>query len=129
VDALHPDGGGPAEGHILVVEDDPDIRFTIKWALEDEGYRVLTAADGREAIEHGMASRPSLLVLDMGLPIVSGDGVAARLREAYGGAVPILVVTADGHAAEKARRVGAASYLSKPFDVETLVRSVVRALD
>ncbi len=114
--------------HILVVDDDPDILFTIQWALEDEGYQVRTAADGREAIQRGIESRPALLVLDMGLPIVAGDGVAARLREAYGSELPILLITADGHAADKARRVGAVAYLSKPFDVDTLVETVRRSV-
>ncbi|HEX6510562.1 MAG TPA: response regulator transcription factor [Chloroflexota bacterium] len=118
----------PGLGYILVVDDDPDLRFTIRWALEDEGFQVETAADGQEAIERGMKTRPALLVLDMGLPIVNGDGVAARLRNELGFGLPILVITADGHASEKAARVGAFDYLHKPFDLEALVRSVHRGL-
>lgn len=121
-------GNVRSEGAILVVDDDPDLRYAIRWALEDEGLVVTTAADGREALDIGARDRPALVVLDMGLPIVSGDGVAAGIHEAHGSAVPILVITADGRAMEKARRVGAFDYLHKPFELDDLVAAVRRGL-
>jgi DNA-binding response OmpR family regulator len=113
---------------VLVVEDEPQMRQVLAWALEDEGLPVQTASDGSEALEVAQAQRPALVVLDMGLPIVDGYGVASGLRTTYGQEVPILVVTADGRAAEKARRVGAYSYLSKPFDLSDFVDAVRRGL-
>jgi len=113
---------------VLVVEDDRDVRHTIKWALEDEGLSVETAADGQEALEVAARTRPGLVLLDMGLPIVDGYGVASGLRQTYGDSVPILLITADGRAAEKARRVGARTYLHKPFDIDHLVEAVQRLL-
>ena len=113
---------------ILVVDDDPEIRQMIQWALEDEGWTVETAADGRQALERATRARPSLVVLDMGLPLVDGDGVARGLKAAYGATVPILVVTADGHATEKAARVGARAHLAKPFEIQALCDAVRRAL-
>lgn len=114
--------------HILVVEDDQDVRHTIQWALEDEGYAVLTASDGKQALDRVQGRQPALVLLDMGLPVVDGYGVADGLRANYGDRVPILVITADGRAAEKAHRVGAVGYLHKPFDIDHLLGTVRRVL-
>lgn len=114
---------------VLVVEDDPHLRDALRWLLEDEGLAVDTADDGQQALDWLAAQRPALMVLDMGLPLVDGDGVAAGLRRAHGSDVPIVLTTADGRAQEKARRVGAAAYLHKPFELEHFVQTVRRALD
>ena len=121
------DAGGP--GPVLVVDDDPEMRDVAVWALEDEGFAVEQAASRREAAERARHRPPALVVLDMGLPPDSGDAVAADLRAACGDHLAILVVTADGRASEKARRVGAFAYLHKPFDVDQLVRLVRSRLD
>lgn len=116
-------------GAILVVEDELPVRQTIQWVLEDEGLVVETASNGQEAIDVAAQHKPTLVVLDMALPILNGDGVAARLHQMYGqSAPPILVVTADGRAEAKARKVGAYGYLQKPFDIDELVAAVQRGL-
>jgi DNA-binding response OmpR family regulator len=115
-------------GAILVVDDDPEIRDVVRWLLEDEGWTVETASDGRDALERATQIRPALIVLDMGLPILSGEEVAMRLRVYYHEPPPIVVVSADGRAGEKAARIGAAAYLHKPFDVDELARLVRRTL-
>jgi CheY-like chemotaxis protein len=113
---------------ILVVDDDPEIRDVVRWLLEDEGWTVETASDGRDALERATRERPALIVLDMGLPIMNGEEVARRLQQVYANPPPIVVVSADGRAGEKAARIGAASYLHKPFDVDELARIVRRTL-
>ena len=113
---------------VLVVDDDPEIRDVVRWLLEDEGWTVETASDGRDALERATRARPALIVLDMGLPILSGEEVAMRLHDVYVDPPPIIVVIADGRAGEKAARIGAASYLHKPFDVDALARLVRRTL-
>lgn len=113
---------------VLVVDDDPEIRDVVRWLLEDEGWTVETASDGRDAVEQASRARPALIVLDMGLPILNGEEVAARLRQVYENPPPIIVVSADGRAGEKAARIGAASYLHKPFDVDALARLVRHTL-
>lgn len=118
-----------AEKLVLVVEDDSDLRQTIQWMLEDEGFLVETAGDGREALDRATHHKPSLVVLDMNLPIIDGYGVAAGLRSTYGNNVTILTMTADGRAAEKAQRIGAIGYLSKPFELDALVNAVRSALN
>jgi DNA-binding response OmpR family regulator len=118
----------PSAAPVLVVDDDPHLRRLLAWALEDEGIAVETAADGYEAIARLAQRRPALVVLDMGLPGRDGYAVADSLRAAYGGTVPILVLTADGRAAAKAQRVGAFAYLPKPFELEELLAAVQRGL-
>jgi DNA-binding response OmpR family regulator len=97
-------------------------------ALQDEGLRVIAAANGRLALERARLQPPDLVVLDMTLPLLGGADVAAELRATLGERLPILLITADGRPAEKARRLGAYAYLSKPFDVDDLVATVQRGL-
>jgi DNA-binding response OmpR family regulator len=113
-----------APAPVLVVDDDAELRQSLRWTLEDEGLVVETAADGGEAVAHASRRPPALVVLDYGLPDGSGEAVAARLRARCGEALPILVVTADGNAPAKAARAGAFAYLHKPFDLEQLVALV-----
>lgn len=117
-----------ADKLVLIVEDDADLRQTIKWMLEDEGFSVETAGDGREALDQATRRKPSLVLLDMGLPIIDGFGVAAGLHQAYGDSIKILTLTADGRAAEKSQRIGAIGYLHKPFDLDALITAVEEAL-
>ena len=111
---------------ILVVDDDPDIRQSIQWLLEDEGFQVRTAGDGREAVASALRARPDLIVLDMGLPLLTGEEVADALRAALSDPPPIVVITAAGNAAAKAQRCGAVAYLHKPFDLADLADLVQR---
>lgn len=111
---------------VLVVDDDPDVRQVLRWALEDAGFDVLTAADGPTAFAQAELRTPSVVVLDHGLPSPDGTQVAARLRQICGEQLPILIVTADGRAAEKARQAGAYAFLHKPFDDAVLVAAVRR---
>ncbi len=113
---------------ILVVDDDHNLRQTIQWVLEEEGFSVWTAGDGQEAVEQAMAQQPGLVILDMGLPLLDGSEVAAQVQARYGDAVPLILITADGQAEEKSRRVSAASFLRKPFDIDELVDAVQQAL-
>ena len=119
------DGARP----ILVVEDERPLRETIQLLLEDEGMTVAPAANGRAALELASCERPALVVLDMALPLMNGDGVADGLHEMYGQDIPILLTTADGRAAEKALRVGAYAYLQKPFDIDVFLQEIKRGLD
>jgi DNA-binding response OmpR family regulator len=104
------------------------MRAVMQWALEDSGFAVTNAGDGHEALERIAEAAPSLVVLDVGLPGVDGFGVAAELRRTHGSAVPIVLVTADGGAAEKAARVSAQAFLRKPFEMRLLVAAVQRCL-
>jgi CheY-like chemotaxis protein len=111
---------------VLVVDDEPDLREVMVFVLLEKGFRVVEARDGREAVELACRDHPALIVLDMNLPILSGEEVAATLRGMMTEVPPILVVTASGSAAERAKRAQAADYLEKPFSVDDLVVAATR---
>jgi DNA-binding response OmpR family regulator len=118
------------ERPVLVVEDEDAMRQTLCWTLEAEGFAVADAATARQALEAVRRSRPSLVLLDYGLPDGDGADVVAALRKHLSeGAPPVVVITADGRAAEKARRIGAAAYLHKPFDLDELLAVIRRELE
>lgn len=114
---------------VLIVDDDPDVRQVLRWTLEDAGYAVHSAQDGPSAIERAAKHAPALVVLDIGLPNTDGTIVAGHLRKLLGEHLPLLVMTADGRAAEKAKRAGAYAYLHKPFEDEALIAAVRAGLD
>jgi two-component system OmpR family response regulator len=109
---------------VLVVEDDEILREAVRVALEEDGLVVIEAADGLHALAQATATEPSLVVLDMGLPGLDGQGVAEALRTRYGRDLPILLMTADGRPVQKAERVGAYAYVTKPFDIDGLLTRV-----
>ncbi len=121
---IGPIGAGQPRPLILIVDDDPLIRQILHDVLVEEGFAVVTAADGPQAIRRAADRPPALVILDMGLPRMDGYEVAVALRAAHGRALPILTITADGGAADKAQRVGAFAYLRKPFDLDDLVAAV-----
>ena len=100
---------------VLVIEDEPSIRSIIRAAVESEGSVVYEAANARTALELARTSKPSLIVLDLGLPDADGAQVCAQIRE--WSSTPILVLSARHDEAEKVRLLdaGADDYLTKPF--------------
>lgn len=114
------------DGHILVVDDEPQILHVVRSVLEDEGFAVRTAASGEQALGYG--ARPRLVVLDWMLPGQNGADVAKLLRAQHGQDLPILIITADGRAAEKAHSVDAVGYVRKPFNLDELVSAVRQGL-
>ncbi|MBV9357566.1 MAG: response regulator [Chloroflexi bacterium] len=112
---------------VLVVDDDQDMRYAIAAALRDEGFVVDAAANGTEALHLAGREAPDVLVLDVTLPGLDSSEVSARLRALRQPELPVLVITADGHAREKARQLGAYAYLHKPFDLLRLIDQVRRA--
>ena len=113
---------------VFVVEDDAGVRTLIDEVLRAEGLNVQTANDGWHALGWIVQQRPALVVLDMGLPTLDGKDVAYGLRTAHQADIPILLVTGDPRAAERAAEVGAFAYLRKPFGVDELIAAVRRGL-
>ena len=109
---------------ILIVEDEPALGDTIRYNLEREGYAVSLATDGRQAIERFRADAPSLLILDLMLPELSGLDVCRMIRAESD--VPIIMVTAKDSEVDKVTglELGADDYVTKPFSVRELVSRV-----
>lgn len=107
-----------------MVDDDDKIRDVIAALLTGEDYPVETAANGAQALEVIEQHRPSLVVLDMHMPVLDGRGFAEQAK-ARGYDPPILVVTATRASAKQAAaEIGAAGSLSKPFEVRDLLDAV-----
>jgi two-component system chemotaxis response regulator CheY len=112
-------------GPILVVDDDPSILAVVAQILDFEGYPVQTAADGAEALAAVDSQRPSLVLLDMRMPVLDGWGFAHALA-VRGEQLPIVVMTAAQDARRWAEEIGAAGYLAKPFELPDLLGVVER---
>ncbi|MGE0546258.1 MAG: response regulator [Kofleriaceae bacterium] len=113
---------------ILVVEDDRDIRDSLIDALEDEGYAVISAIDGVDALEQLRAgARPGLILLDLMMPRMSGSKFREELLKVPSWAtIPFVVVSADPLATAKTATLGAAALLRKPIKLKELFEVVAR---
>lgn len=111
--------------HILVVDDDPDIRALIVQLLMLEGFEVATAANGQAALDHIAVQEPQLVLLDLQMPLMSGWEVLAHLRQARP-AVPVVFMSAGYRAEVEAKRHGADGYLAKPFDLDAVLALIAR---
>ncbi len=111
-------GPQAASRRILVVEDDYDIRIGVARVLRDEGYEVEVVADGEDARAAVNRDRPGLILLDLMLPVVSGQELLQELR-ASGNTVPVVVITAAPNAAN----VRGLPVLVKPLNVDDLLRA------
>jgi CheY-like chemotaxis protein len=113
---------------VLIAEDSRDTRIMLKRAFELKGYSVIEAEDGNEALEAMNEHRPSLVVVDLNMPVVDGLQTIKEIRrlEAPGEHVPIVAITAfDVYGMkEAALETGCNTYLSKPLDMEELDRAL-----
>jgi two-component system, OmpR family, response regulator CpxR len=110
---------------ILVVDDDPDIRETLRFVLEDAGYSVYLAENGKEALDLLAATEPppGLILLDLMMPIMSGDEMLRALKAVHALAtIPVTIVTASGAPMPKE----ASGLLKKPLDLDALLRVVAK---
>ncbi|HMC68698.1 MAG TPA: response regulator transcription factor [Mycobacteriales bacterium] len=117
-----------AAAEVLVVDDDPQLREALSRALQLEGYQVVTASNGAQALEAVSRHRPDLMVLDVMMPYVGGLDVCRTLRQRRD-KLPILVLTARDEVGDRVAGLdaGADDYLTKPFALEEL-RARIRAL-
>ena len=106
---------------VLVVEDDRNLLDTLKYDLRREGYKVIAASDGAEAIDIARRERPDLVILDIMLPKLSGFEVCRILRKEM--TVPIVMLTAKTDEVDKivGLEIGADDYITKPFSMRELL--------
>jgi DNA-binding response OmpR family regulator len=112
------------ERAILVVDDDYDIRNLVAATLVDAGYAVVVAAHGLAALEVVDICALQVILLDMKMPIMDGWTFVKHYHARSEAAAPIIVMTAAYDAAARAREIGAAGCLAKPFDLDDLLAMV-----
>src|SRR5918994_6921578 len=126
------ESAGPPPPTILVVDDEPSLRDALSYTLRSEGYRVVLAANGVEAIQTVRRQRPQAVVLDVMLPGIDGLQVCRTLRSES--TVPILLLSAKGEEIDRVvgLEVGADDYLAKPFAMRELlarIRAMLRRVE
>jgi CheY-like chemotaxis protein len=116
---------------VLIVDDDAAIRLICATWLSLDGYEVIEAADGQQALELALTEEPAVVLLDLSVPVLDGFGVAKALRQhERTRELPLVVITAetDARVAASAKELGVAGYFTKPFDPATVtafVRQVI----
>lgn len=120
---------GGSAATVLVVEDDADIRLLLRAVLESEGYAVVEAATGKEAVTLASEVRPRLILMDISLPLLDGLSATRRIKadEALSD-TPVLAVSAYDSVRRRAVQAGCAGLVAKPVDVEELKRVVRRLI-
>lgn len=110
---------------MLVVDDEPNIRDLLSASLRFQGHRVLTAANGNEAINQIVDNQPDVVLLDVMLPDISGFGVTKKIRS-LGIDVPILFLTARDDTEDKVTglTVGGDDYVTKPFSLDEIIARI-----
>ena len=119
--------GATLTGTVLVADDDADIVRFVEVNLRLEGFQVLTARDGQEALTKALDLQPDVVLLDVLMPRIDGYTVCARLRADHRGAtIPVILLTANFINADQevARRAGADDFVVKPFDPYELMARV-----
>jgi CheY-like chemotaxis protein len=115
---------------VLVVDDEPLIAMALEAALEDAGYRVATAANGRQGLERlAEAPRPDLVLLDMMMPVMNGPAMlAAMAADPDLRGIPVVVLSSLPEEAIRARADGFAAILLKPCTAEQVLDAISRVL-
>ncbi len=117
------------EVKILIVDDDSSIRRFLELSLENSGYKILTALDGKQAFSIVKDQKPNIIILDLNLPDISGYEVLQQIRK--DSSVPVIMLTIEDNDDEKVRLLdaGADDYLTKPFSIQELlarIRVIIR---
>jgi CheY-like chemotaxis protein len=121
------------KGKILLVEDNPDGRELLVMVLQREGYETIEVENGLEGLRQASTQHPDLILMDLGLPLLNGDEVTARIKKDPCTAhIPIIVSTAFDRSATIVKRAlvaGAEEIIYKPTNLKTLLEVTRRFLD
>ena len=112
---------------VLLVEDNEVNRYLVRFVLEKGGLRVITAGNGREAIELARQHRPDLILMDIQMPVMDGYEATVQLKaDAQLQAIPVVALTAYAmpHEREQAMAAGCAGHIEKPIDTRTFSAQV-----
>ena len=108
---------------LLIVDDDRDIRKTLALCLSAEGYRVVEAANGQEALDILELERPAAILLDLMMPVMDGWAFCEEQRRT-GDVTPIVLLSASGGLEAQARELRVAAFIAKPFDIDRVVSTI-----
>jgi two-component system, OmpR family, response regulator ResD len=117
------------QGGVLVVEDDPEINELVGAYAQIAGFEYRPALDGSTALKEVQQRRPAVIVLDLMLPDLDGFEVLRRVKaDAGSAAVPVIILTAldSERSRQEGCRIGAADYMTKPFDPDRLIDTIAR---
>jgi two-component system chemotaxis response regulator CheY len=107
---------------VLIVDDDPSVLEVLELALSDEGYEVVVARDGREALERALANRPDLMLVDLMMPVMDGWQFVRECRKHDEcGNTPVIILSAARNVDETVRELGVQAVIPKPFNVDHLL--------
>jgi two-component system chemotaxis response regulator CheY len=110
---------------ILIVDDDPDIREALILVLEASGFEAVAASDGKQALDALHEARPSLVLLDLMMPVMSGEEfMAQRSRDPALSTIPVVVLSGDAEGERRSAAVGASGYLKKPVALRDLIAAI-----
>jgi DNA-binding response OmpR family regulator len=120
-------------GYLLIVEDDPDIRKLLDTTLEFKGYRVVTAQNGKEALDVVQKELPAIIIADIMMPQLDGFGLVHRLRiNPETRNVPVIFITATYVTPEDktfALNIGATRFIQKPVDLDIFLKTIADLLE
>ncbi|HCG28378.1 MAG TPA: response regulator [Thermomicrobiales bacterium] len=115
--------------HILIVDDDPTIRSALEALLEDEGFAPQTASNGQEALRMVHDNPPSLILMDLMMPVMNGiDAVRELKADPRTSAIPVIAMSAGFILLETIADLLPDGIIEKPFDIDTLIISINAAL-
>jgi CheY-like chemotaxis protein len=115
---------------VLVVEDEALIAMALAAALEDEGYRVVTAANGKQGLERlAETPRPDIVLLDMMMPVMNGPAMLkAMAGDASVSSIPVIVLSSLPEEAIRARSIGIVAILRKPYTADEVLGAIARVV-
>ena len=119
---------------ILLVDDEPDVLEIVGYNLAQEGYQIITAANGKEAVEKARKEIPSLIIMDVMMPEMDGYELLQHVRQLApeeGGDAPVIALTgcSDADERRKALDAGFARFLTKPVDPDQLIDEICHVLE
>ena len=110
---------------VLVVDDDPDILQTLALCLSSEGYRVVMASNGQEALDVLGQQRPACILLDLMMPVMDGWTFRSeQMRDPQLARIPVVVISAYRDLSQQVKDLGLIGYLKKPLDLRKLLQIV-----
>lgn len=120
-----------SQNPVLIIEDDTEIREALSDILVSEGYAVQTANNGQEGLDYlkSQNEKPGIIILDLMMPIMDGWHFRDhQLQDPELAKIPVVVVTADGNASQKAKTMNATAGLKKPIDLDEFLETILKSI-